>query len=75
MFPNIVRILSIILKTPATSASAERANSALRYIKTDFRSAMSEDKLNELFLLYVYRDIKLGYKKIVELGYKKIVDM
>ena len=36
---------------------------------------MSEDKLNELFLLYVYRDIKLGYKKIVELGYKKIVDM
>ena len=67
VFPNIVRILSIILKTPATSANVERANSNLRYIKTDFRSAMSEDKLNELLLLYVYRDIKLDYKKIVDM--------
>ena len=44
MFPNIVRILSIILTTPATSASVERANSVLRYVKTDFWSTMSEDK-------------------------------
>ena len=29
MFPNIVRILSIILTTPAMSASIERTNSAL----------------------------------------------
>ena len=45
MFPNIVKILSIILTTPAVSASVERANSVLCYVKTDFRSAMSEDNL------------------------------
>ena len=52
MFPNIARILSIILTAPAMSASVERANSALRYGKTDFRSTMSEDRFNVLLLLY-----------------------
>ena len=41
MLPNIVRILSIIITTSATSASVERANLALCYIKTDFWSTMS----------------------------------
>ena len=67
MFPNIVRILSIILTTPATSDSVERANSALRYVKTDFRSTMSEDRFNALLLLYVHSDIKLDYKKIIDM--------
>ena len=53
MFPNIVRILRIILTTPVTSASVERANSALRYVKTDFPSTMSEGRFNALLLLYV----------------------
>ena len=44
MFPNIVRILSIILTAPVTSARLERASSALRYIKTDFRSTLSEER-------------------------------
>ena len=64
MFPNIVRILSIILTTPATSASLERANSALCYVKTDFRRTMSDDRL---LLLYVHTDIKLDYKKIIDM--------
>ena len=65
MLPNIVRILSIILTTPPTSASVERANSALRYVKTDFRSTMLEGRLNALLLLYLHSDIKLDYKKII----------
>ena len=69
MFPNIVRILSIILTTPATSATAERANSALRNEKTDFRSTMSEDRFNALLLLYFHRGIKLDYKKIRHVRY------
>ena len=67
MFPNIVRILSIILTTPATSDSIERANSALRYVKTDFRSTMSVDRFNVLLLLYVHSDMKLDYKKIMDI--------
>ena len=67
MFPNIVRIVSIILATSATSASVKRANSALRYVKTDFRSTMSEDRFNALLLLHVHNDIKLDYKKIIDM--------
>ena len=36
IFPNVTRVLSILLTTAATSASVERANSALRHVKTDF---------------------------------------
>ena len=68
MFPNIVRILSIILTTPATSDSVERANSALRYVKTDFRSTMSEDRFNALLLLFVHRNIRLDYKKFLDMS-------
>ena len=67
MFPNIVRILSIIFTTPATSAIIERANSVLRYVKNDFRSTMSEDRINALLLLYVHSDIKLDYKNIIDM--------
>ena len=65
MFPNIVRILSIILTTPAMSASIERTNSALPYVITNFLSTVSEGRFNALVLLYIHRDIKLNYKKII----------
>ena len=55
MLLNIVTILSIIFTTPVTIASVGRANSALRYVKTDFRSTM--DRFNTLLLQYVHRDI------------------
>ena len=65
MLPNIVRILSIILTTPAMSASIERTNSALPYVITNFLSTVSEGRFNALVLLYIHRDIKLNYKKII----------
>ena len=33
MFPNVMRILEMLFVIPATSASVERSNSALRYLK------------------------------------------
>ena len=67
MCSNIERTPSIILTITATDASVERANSALRFVKTDFRSTMSEDRFNALLLLYVHSDIKLDYKKIIDM--------
>ena len=45
IFLNITQVLSILLTTAATSASVERAYSALRHVKTDFRSVMGEEHL------------------------------
>ena len=33
MFPNVMRVLEMLFVIPATSASVERSNSALRYLK------------------------------------------
>ena len=67
MFPNIKKLMSILLTTSATSALVERANSALRFIKTDYRSTMPEDRFNAFALLYSHWDIKLDYNRIMQM--------
>ena len=67
MFPNIYKVMSVLLTASATSALVERANSTLRFIKTDYRSTISEDRFNALVLLYLHRDVKLDYNRIIQL--------
>ena len=59
MFPNLKKVMSILLTISATSALLERANFALCFIETDYSSAMSEDRFNALALLYLHRDKNL----------------
>lgn len=65
-FPNVVTMLKMLLITPVTSASVERSNSALRFVKSNSRSMMGEDRLNALLLLFIHKDIQLDYGKIVD---------
>ena len=65
IFLNVTRVLSILLRTAATSASEERENSALRHVK--IRSMMGEERLNALLLVYIRRDIFLDYDKIIDM--------
>ena len=67
IYPNIMTILYIVLTFSATSASVERTNSALRVIKTSYRSTMSEERFNALILLFVHQHISLYYAKIIDL--------
>ena len=71
IFPNVTRVLSILLTAAATSASVERTNSVLRHAKTDFRSMMGEERLNVLLLVYVHRDIFFDYDEIIEMHTSK----
>ena len=59
--------LRVLLAIPATSASAERDNSALKFVKNVYRSKMSEDRLISLILMYVHKDIKLDYNDIIDM--------
>lgn len=65
-FPNIVTILRLLLLVPVTAASAERAHSALKLVKTDRRSTMTEDRMTALLLLHVHKDIALDYGKVID---------
>ena len=48
------KLLQAYLTFPVTSATAETSFSSLRQIKTFLRSSMTHQRLNNLFLLYVY---------------------
>ena len=60
-------MLRLILVTPVTTATVERSNSSLRFVKNVYRNTMGEDRLNALLLLFIHRDIELDYEKIVDM--------
>jgi hypothetical protein len=67
LFPNVYTMLRLILVTPVTTATVERSNSSLRFVKNVYRSTMGEDRLNALLLLFIHRDIELDFEKIVDM--------
>ena len=56
-YPNTLYLLKLLLTIPATSASTERANSTLKFIKTRLRSRISQKSLNTFVLGYKHKDI------------------
>ena len=63
---QISTILNILTIIPVTTATVERGNSALRYVKTDLRSTMVQERLNSLMLLYIHKDIALDYDSVID---------
>ena len=57
VFPNIAHILKSLLLLPVTSSTVERANSALKFVKTCRRNRTENDRLNALLLLFVHSDL------------------
>ena len=57
MLSEVDKLLKLFLTLPVTSATAERAFSSLRCIKTFLRSTMTQCHLNNLFLLYVHTGV------------------
>ena len=65
-FPNIQRVLTILLVAPVTTATVERSNSALGYIKTKLWSTMGQQRLNDLILLFVHKDVPLDVEAVID---------
>ena len=55
MLSEVHKVLCAYLTFPVTSATAERALSSLRRVKTVLRCSMTSQRLNNLFLLYVHK--------------------
>ena len=56
ILPAVHKLLRLYLTIPITSATAERAFSALKQVLTYSRSSMTEKRLNNLLLLYVHKE-------------------
>ena len=55
MLSEVVRLCRLIMTVPVSAASAERTFSALRRVKTDLRSTMSQPRLSHLMLLHIHQ--------------------
>lgn len=56
-FPTILRCYQIALTLGVSTATAERSFSSLRRIKTYLRSTMTDDRLSNMALLYIEREL------------------
>ena len=67
VFPNICRILYLLLLSPVTTAPMERPNSTLEYIERPPRTSMEAERLNALTLLFVHEDIPLDHSAVIDI--------
>jgi hypothetical protein len=67
-FPELGKLISLIMILPATSAECERSFSNLRRLKTYLRSTMGKERLNGLALMHAHRDIckKLDLEELMD---------
>ena len=62
-FPQVTRLVHLLLVIPATSATAERSFSSLRKIKTYLPTTMKQERLNHLMMIYIHQDRKINIKQ------------
>ncbi|XBI68918.1 hypothetical protein VPH35_048062 [Triticum aestivum] len=60
MFPLVYRLIELGMLLPVATTSVERAFSAMKIIKTDLRSKMSNGWLDDLMVCYIEREIFKG---------------
>ena len=70
-YPAIHSYLTIFCVIPATTASAERTFSTLKFLKSYLRSTMSECRLNGLTRMFLRRDIPIDTNNVIESFGKK----
>uniref|UniRef100_A0A3Q3QB42 HAT C-terminal dimerisation domain-containing protein n=1 Tax=Monopterus albus TaxID=43700 RepID=A0A3Q3QB42_MONAL len=66
-FPNVFKLIQILVTPPVTTAHVERSFSRLGRIKDLRRSTMSESRLNGLTLLSEHRDIKVMPDEVLDI--------
>ena len=54
-FSQVFIVMKLLLVMPATNACSERSFSALRRLKTHLRTTMSQQRLNDLMILYIHK--------------------
>ena len=56
-YPLIYRVVKLVLTLPVSTATTERAFSAMNVIKTYLRKKMEDEFLSDAMMLFIERDI------------------
>ena len=67
-YSQIVKLFELILTFPISSASCERSFSCLKRVKNYLRNRMSDNRLNQLSLLSIEKDVclRVDTEKVIE---------
>ena len=65
IFPNLYTLLQLISVMPVSVTSAERSFSTLKRLKTLLRSTMAQERLVELTLLNIHKDIEVNIDAVI----------
>ncbi len=57
LLDQVVLVAKLLLVMPATNATSERSFSAMRRLKTYLRSTMGQERLNNLMILHVHKNV------------------
>ncbi|XP_025406722.1 uncharacterized protein LOC112680748 [Sipha flava] len=66
LFPNVFKLLQILVTLPVTSCEAEGSFSTLKRIKTYLRNSTSESRLNGLAALNIHYDIDVKSEELIQ---------
>ncbi|CAI6357245.1 unnamed protein product [Macrosiphum euphorbiae] len=66
LFPNVFKLLQILVTLPVTSCEAEISFSTLKRIKTYLRNSTSESRLNGLAALNIHYDIDVKSEEVIQ---------
>lgn len=64
-FPTILSLLTAAITLPVSSTTCERTFSKLKLIKTAARNSMLNERLSDLCLLAVEREIEIDFEKLI----------
>ncbi|CAF2938056.1 unnamed protein product [Rotaria sp. Silwood2] len=70
-YPNLKILLKIFSTLPVSTSTAERTFSVLKLLKSYLRSTMSENRLNGLAMMYIYRDFDVNIDSVIDEFAKK----
>ncbi|XP_056697669.1 uncharacterized protein [Spinacia oleracea] len=68
VYPLVDRLIQLILTLPVSTATSERAFSAMKIVKTSLRNKMEDDFLSDYLLVYIEKEIagKFEIKSIID---------
>ncbi|KAH9367888.1 hypothetical protein HPB48_017531 [Haemaphysalis longicornis] len=65
-YPNVHKLLQILVTLPVTTATAERTFSSMWLLKNYLRSTMSQERMVGLALLYAHRDVDVSVSEVID---------
>ena len=67
LISDVIKLLKLLVVTPATNAVIERSFSAMRRLYTYTRTNMSQSRLNQMMILHVHKT-KTDYLSLINIA-------